>query len=68
MNVTLKQLIPALASVGVSGEHIEQAALELRTLLAELDEVEVKGRQNVDTLLGCMLALEAIIGKEGDNG
>ena len=66
--ITLKQIIPALASVGVGAEHIEQAMKELHALLDELDEVEVKGRQNVDTLLGCMLALEAIIGKEGDNG
>ena len=67
MNITLSQLIPALISLGVSEEHIELAIAELRVLLAELDEVEVKGRQKVDTLLGCMMALEAIIGKEGEN-
>ena len=50
--ITLKQLIPALLSLGVSVEHIEAAIDELRVLLAELDEVEVKGRQQVDTLLG----------------
>lgn len=66
--VTLKQLIPALISLGVSAEHIDLAIAELRGLLAELDEVEVKGRQQVDTLLGCMMAIEAIIGKEGENG
>ena len=60
--ITLKQLIPALISLGVSTEHIEAAMADLRGLLAELDEVEVKGRQNVDTLLGCMMAIEAIIG------
>ena len=68
MNISLKQIVPALASVGVGAEHIEQAISELRALLAELDEVEVKGRNKVDTLLGCILALEAIIGKEEDNG
>ena len=66
--ITLKQIIPALISLGVSAEHIDLAIAELRGLLAELDEVEVKGRQNVDTLLGCMMAIEAIIGKEGENG
>ena len=66
--VTLKQLIPALISLGVSAEHINLAIAELRGLLSELDEVEVKGRQQVDTLLGCMMAVEAIIGKEGENG
>jgi prefoldin subunit 5 len=62
--ITLKQIIPALQTLGVSAEHIEAAIAELRGLLSELDEVEVKGRQNVDTLLGCMMALDAIIGDE----
>ena len=66
MNITLNQLIPALASLGVSAAHIEAAIAELRGLLAELDEVEVKGRQSVDTLLGCMMAVEAIIGGENN--
>ena len=65
--ITLKQIIPALISLGVSTEHIEDAIAELRGLLAELDEVEVKGRQSVDTLLGCMMAIDAIIG-EKQNG
>ena len=60
--ITLKQIIPALISLRVSTEHIEAAMAELRGLLAELDEVEVKGRQSVDTLLGCMMAIDAIIG------
>ena len=69
MNITLKQLIPALISIGVGTEHIEAAMDELRGLLAELDEVAVKGRQKVDTLLGCMMAIEAIIGeKEASDG
>ena len=62
--ITLKQIIPALISLGVSVEHIDLAIAELRGLLSELDEVEVKGRQQVDTLLGCMMAIETIIGKE----
>lgn len=67
MNISLKQLIPALISIGVSDEHVELAINELLALLAELDEVKVKGRQNVDTLLGCMMAIEAIVGKDGEN-
>lgn len=65
--ISLKQIIPALVSLGVSEQHIELAIAELRGLLAELDEVEVKGRQQVDTLLGCMMAIEAIVGKDGEN-
>ena len=64
MNIALDQIIPALNALGVSAEHIDLAIAELRGLLAELDEVEVKGRQNVDTLLGCMMAVEAIIGEQ----
>lgn len=67
MNITLKQLIPALISIGVSTEHIETAIDELHGLLAELNKVTVKGRTNVDTLLGCMMAIEAIIGKDEEN-
>ena len=67
MNISLKQLIPALVSVGVETENIYAAINELQNLLVALDEVEVKGRQNVDTLLGCMMAIEAIVGKDGEN-
>lgn len=63
--VTLKQLISALKSIGVDAQHINEAIGSLVQLLDELDEVEVKGRQRVDTLLGCMMAVEAIIGKDG---
>lgn len=66
--VTLKQLIPALISLGVSVEKINEVINVLTDVLIGLDEVEVKGRQKVDTLLGCMMAIEAIIGKEGENG
>lgn len=62
--VNLLQLIPALRSVGADEKHISLAINELRLLLAELDNIEVKGRQDVDTMLGCMMAIEAIIGKE----
>lgn len=65
--ITLNQIIPALQTLGVSAEHIEAAIDELHSLLAELDEVEVKGRTKVDTLLGCMMAIDAIIG-EKQNG
>lgn len=66
--VTLKQLIPALISLGIDIEHIHNAINELSSLLEEMDEVEVKGRQKVDTLLGCMMAVEAILGEGGEDG
>lgn len=64
--VSLNQLIPALESVGANTEHITLAMAELYGLLTELDEIEVKGRTQVDTLLGCMMAIEAIIGEKKD--
>ena len=68
MGITLHQLVPALTSLGADTEHINIAIDELTALLASLDDIEVKGRQNVDTLLGCMMTIEAIIGKGEANG
>lgn len=68
MNISLKQVGAALASIGVGDNHIEAATLELRNLLSELDGVTVKGRKNVDIMLGCMMALDAIIGEGKDGG
>ena len=65
--ISLRQLIPALISLGADKGHVDAAITELLCLLAELDEVEVKGRNRMDTLLGCMMAVEAIIGKDGEN-
>lgn len=66
--ISLKQLIPALISLGVDPALVSEAIGKLDDLLLNLDEVEVKGRQNVDCLLGCMMAIEAIIGKENNDG
>lgn len=66
--VSLKQIAAALISLGVSEHHINDAIEALTQLLIELDEVEVKGRQSVDTLLGCMMALDSIIGEEKKDG
>lgn len=66
--IGLKQLIPALVSLKVDERKVLEAIDSLYQMLKDLDEVEVKGRQNVDTLLGCMMAIEAIIGKDGGNG
>lgn len=65
--ITLHHIIAALLTLGVDTAHIERAIGELQALLSDLDEVEVKGRQKVDTLLGCMMALDKIIG-EATNG
>lgn len=63
--VTLKQLMPHLNRFGVGDDRVKMAINELNEVLKDLDQVEVKGRQQVDNLLGCMMAIEQIIG--GDN-
>lgn len=68
MSINIVNLISSLESLGVDAEHARNAICELHSLLMSLDEVEVKGRQNVDTLLGCMMAIESIVGKEEKNG
>lgn len=49
----------------------------LKTLLKSLNQIEVKGKENIDILLGCMMAVEGAIAqldapaendKEADNG
>lgn len=68
MGINLVNLIASLESMNIDAEHAKNAIGELHGLLSELDEVEVKGRKNVDTLLGCMIAIESIIGKDGSDG
>lgn len=63
--VTLFQLIPALKKLGVAETQVNDAIASLSALQGILDNVEVKGRDNVDTLLGCMMAIDAIIGQGG---
>ena len=65
--ITLKQLVPALISLGADATLVTEAIKYLREMLEQLDNIEVKGREKVDTLLGCMMAIEAIIGKDGDD-
>lgn len=68
MNYSLNQIRNTLKSMGVKTDCINSAIKSLKELLRNLDDVEVKGRKNVDMLLGCMMALEAIIGEEVADG
>lgn len=38
----------------------------LTSLLRSLNEIEVKGKQNIDILLGCMMAIETKIKQLGE--
>ena len=33
----------------------------LRSLLRSLDQLEVRGRENLDIVLGCMMAIEQVL-------
>lgn len=75
MNYSLEQIIEALNTVvSLNGdkepaiEKLKEANDLLDKALDDLDCVTVAGRSTIDTLLGCMMAIEAIIGKKGNNG
>ena len=65
---SLTQIREALNGLNLPTQHIDAAMESLFGLLGDLDDVPVKGRANLDTLLGCMLAVEQIIGEEAENG
>lgn len=62
--ISLYKIKTALGQLGADLQKIDDATTKLTELLADLDEITVKGRDNVDTLLGCMMAVEQIIGDE----
>lgn len=65
---SLIQIRAAVESLNAETVHIDRATRALEEALDSLNQVAVKGRQDVDTMLGCMMALEQIIGKEDENG
>lgn len=68
--ITLRQIYSAIDSLKCNGdkdatlEQLSSAIDALEDAVKSMDELAVKGRDNVDTLLGCMMAVEAIIGDE----
>lgn len=68
MGISLNKLICALKLLSVDYTKVNDAIASLSALQDELNDVEVKGRDKVDTLLGCMMAIEAIIGEDKPNG
>ena len=71
--VSLQQLYSAVEKMKtVDGEthyvleNIESAIVSLKEAIDNMNELSVRGRDSVDTLLGCMLAVEAIIGEDSN--
>ena len=66
---TLEQIIYTLKNLTViegelSTENIEAAIKALKSALEDLETIAVKGKDNLDKLLGVILAIDMIIGEE----
>ena len=75
MNFSLKQIIDALETLCVlDGDKapillkLDEARQFIKTALQDMDSLSVQGRGALDTLLGCMMGLESIVGKEDADG
>lgn len=73
MNYSLKQIYDALDTLCVlDGDKapillkLDEAREMIKTALLELDGLSVQGRGALDTLLGCMMGLDSIAGKDGE--
>lgn len=73
--VTIKQVRSAIENLIQYGgnkdavlECLDCAIDAVKNALSGMDELTVKGRDNVDTLLGCMMAIEQIVGEDKNNG
>ncbi len=48
-------------------QYLNDAWEMLLCAASTLDQISVKGRENVDALLGCMVGLEMIMGNKGED-
>ena len=73
MKVTLEKIKRAIKAIKGDNwddhtmNYLYDAISNLEKLQAALNEVKVSGRSNLDALLGCIIGLDMIIGKEEDN-
>lgn len=69
--LTIKGIKATLEKIHVEGgddpvKHIEAALIQLHSAIAAMDTMVVHGRESVDALFGCMIAMDMIIGKDGE--
>lgn len=70
--ITLRQIYSAIDSLNCDGdkdavlEQLSSAIDALEDAVESMDELTVKGRNSVDTLLGCMMAVDSITGEKND--
>lgn len=72
-NFSIENIVEALNTLQThSGEKmavitaLEEAKADLEDGLKALEDIAVKGKDSLDILLGCILAIEMIIGKKGE--
>lgn len=74
MKVTLAKIKNALQNLEYEGgdtllpTYLEEAIEKLEYFGEALNTISVRGRANVDALLGCMIGVEMILGKEDEDG
>ena len=71
--VTLYQIKDSLESIepcdgDARTKYIDDAIECLQMASEALNTISVRGRSDVDKLLGCMMGIDMIIGKEDGNG
>lgn len=49
-----------------SAEYVDKAIEALETAKEALNTISVRGRDNLDQLLGCMLGIDMILGNENE--
>jgi hypothetical protein len=69
--VTLLEIKTALESIrredgDDAAKYIEEAIRCLKTAGEAMNTVSVRGRHDVDTMLGCMIGIDLIIGEDKD--
>ena len=74
MKVTLDKIKNALQELEYEGgdtllpTYLDEAIEKLEFFGEALNTITVRGRANVDALLGCMIGTEMILGKGDDDG
>jgi hypothetical protein len=71
--ITLRDIHTALERLDAvdgdtSTEYIESAIDSLETASEALNTIAVRGRANVDALLGIMMGIDMLLGKEDKHG
>ena len=70
--VSLNEIKKALGGISAEGgdpnyaEYIDEAIDRLKTAQEAMNTVSVRGRHDIDALLGCMIGIDLIIGGNTD--